>query len=180
MPSKYDSPEFIGRRYNKLTVVGMDGPGDGKSIFYWRVLCTCGNVHRARAQHVVDSKVIGCCRCKSNKPGITQTFLTKFKFSAVSRGLEFCITLDDIHRLYDTQGGRCALSGDTLTLPVFAGRQDGHFNISIDRVDPSRGYTPDNIQLVTKQINLAKGPMTDGEFINMCRRVSRCRKTVLN
>lgn len=179
MPSKYDSPEFIGQRFNKLTVVGMEGLGEDKCVFYWRVTCDCGHEHRARAAHVKDGSLKGCNKCKNRQPGIGQTFLNKFSKGAAKRGLEFNITLDDIHRLYDHQGGRCALSGDTLTLPIFT-KQTTHFNVSIDRINSKGGYTPDNIQLVTKRVNLAKGSMTDDEFINMCRRVARCRKTTLH
>ena len=29
-------------------------------------------------------------------------------------------------------------------------------NLSVDRIDPDKGYTPDNIQLVDKRINMMK------------------------
>src|SRR6202008_2345346 len=39
--------------------------------------------------------------------------------------------------------------------------------VSIDRIDSDGGYTPDNIQLVTKRINVAKSDMSEDAFLIM-------------
>ena len=52
-------------------------------------------------------------------------------------------------------------------------KHDG--NASIDRIDSSKGYTKDNIQIVTKTINLAKRSLSDDDFIQMCLEVSEYR-----
>ena len=43
---------------------------------------------------------------------------------------------------------------------------------SIDRIDNNKDYTLENIQLVHKTVNMARGTLTVSEFIDMCKAVS--------
>ena len=70
----------------------------------------------------------------------------------------------DLLHILAAQDYRCALSGQALTPS----------NTSADHIVPvCRGGTnaENNAQIVTKEINRAKGTMTNEEFINMCRLV---------
>lgn len=70
-----------------------------------------------------------------------------------------------LRQVLERQGYRCALSGLELTPQ----------NCSADHVLPlKRGgsHAIENIQLVREEVNAAKGTMTNGEFITMCRQVS--------
>jgi len=42
---------------------------------------------------------------------------------------------------------------------------------SLDRVDPNRGYTRDNVQVVAWAYNCAKQQRTDEELIELCRQI---------
>lgn len=64
--------------------------------------------------------------------------------------------------MYKEQNGKCKLSGETLSL-----QSKSNYIISIDRLDSTKGYTIDNIQLVTKIVNLAKNDLTDKIFNRM-------------
>ena len=57
------------------------------------------------------------------------------------------ITLDDLKDLFEKQRGRCAISGIFLR---FDGKK---WVLSLDRKDPSKGYTKDNIQLICGEFN---------------------------
>jgi 5-methylcytosine-specific restriction endonuclease McrA len=75
------------------------------------------------------------------------------------------ITTKQILNLLEQQGKRCALTGWPLT-PETA---------SIDHVIPlSKGgdHSIDNAQIVDYRVNLAKGTMTNDEFIEMCMAVA--------
>ena len=37
-------------------------------------------------------------------------------------------------------------------------------NFSIDRIDSSKGYTPDNVQLISTWVNRAKNNLSEKEF----------------
>src|SRR5579863_7043433 len=83
------------------------------------------------------------------------THYNKFKRAAERRGIEWCLTIDDIDSLFDRQRGKCAMSGVELIFD-FGHRNGGHENgnASLDRIDSKRGYHMDNVQLVTKDINI--------------------------
>lgn len=38
-------------------------------------------------------------------------------------------------------------------------------NMSIDRIDPTKGYTEDNVQLVCAQVNMMKSDMSLGRAL---------------
>jgi hypothetical protein len=44
-------------------------------------------------------------------------------------------------------------------------------NLSIDRIDNTRGYTADNIQFVCDWANTAKNQLSVDEFVRLCQRV---------
>lgn len=73
--------------------------------------------------------------------------------------------------LLEQQGGRCALSGVRLTCQLERGVRTWT-NASIDRIDPTGGYTPDNVHLVCAAVNGFKHSMQAGEFVWWCRQVS--------
>ena len=47
-----------------------------------------------------------------------------------------------------------------------------NYNISIDRIDSSKGYTKDNIQLVCASLNNMKMDLKNKHFIQLCKLVA--------
>ena len=81
---------------------------------------------------------------------------------ASKKGLEFTITKDWIaERL---EAGVCQLSG----LPLEIAQSGTANSPSLDRKDNSKGYTPENCQLITVQANRAKGEWTQGDLLIFC------------
>lgn len=93
--------------------------------------------------------------------------LQSAKKRAAKDGLEFALTNSDLHELWSSQGGRCALSGAELG---YIGT--GWNAASIDRKDPEQGYTPDNVQWVCWRVNDAKSNMTNQDFVTMCAAIA--------
>jgi len=95
---------------------------------------------------------------------------------AKERGLTHTITVGEIlGRLWD-QEGRCALTGVTMTCLLPLGTRRGltcPTTISIDRIDPNRGYVLDNVRLVCWFANRARGELADDTFFDWCARVVR-------
>ena len=77
------------------------------------------------------------------------------KQRAKRRGLRHTLTTEWLTKAIEK--GTCALTG----LPFYLGpHQYKHahpLSPSIDRIDPSRGYIPSNVQLVCAAVNAAKG-----------------------
>ncbi len=61
------------------------------------------------------------------------------------------------------QDGCCALSG----IKMVWGGGTGPRNISIDRIDATRGYYKDNVRLVCHAVNSFRGQMSDDELLMM-------------
>lgn len=71
--------------------------------------------------------------------------------------------------LYEQQNGLCALSGRPMTHEL--GRGLVNTNISIDRIDSSKGYEEGNVQLVCRQANTMKYVCDKTELISWCRSI---------
>jgi hypothetical protein len=71
-----------------------------------------------------------------------------------------CITYQYLLDLYDTQNGKCALSGIKMTHII-----GDHTSISIDRIDSKVGYLAGNVQLVCQFINLGKRSHSNSEVL---------------
>lgn len=68
------------------------------------------------------------------------------------------------------QYGRCAISNVIMTWGrAGEGRIPTH--ISIDRIDSSKGYTTDNVQLVCCVVNRMKSNMTHNELSYWCKNI---------
>ncbi len=82
-----------------------------------------------------------------------------------SRGAAMLANAQLLEILWDSQSGRCALTGETLTPGV---------NASLDhRVPQSQGGSHEisNLQWVTFAVNMAKHALCEDEFLALCRRV---------
>ena len=134
-----------------------------------------------RANYARESLRLGktCKKCSNQKTdnshrgwyrGIRVSWFNLFKTSAQLRGKVFNISLDDVADAYDKQGSRCALTGWDISFPEIG--HPSFFNCSIDRIDNSRGYEPDNIQLTDGRVNMMKGKYGQDFFVEVCKAVS--------
>ena len=93
--------------------------------------------------------------------------LASYKREALSK--EFLLNL------FYEQEGMCAITGQPMTHIRGQGRVNT--NISIDRIDSTKGYTEDNVQLVCRIVNTMKLDMTDEEFKFWCSLVLNPRNS---
>ncbi len=77
------------------------------------------------------------------------------------------ITVEHLHDVWQRQKGLCAYTKLPLT------SESHQLNtVSLDRVDSSKDYTVDNIQLVCVPINRMKLDYTEKQFIELCHLVT--------
>ena len=77
---------------------------------------------------------------------------------------------DWLYTLFQSQNGKCALSGVTLRV-----ERKHPVSLSLDQIEPSKGYIKGNVQWVAWAVNRAKGDMSTEMFQDMCRQVTeRC------
>lgn len=101
---------------------------------------------------------------------ISTTYFNHVKKSAERRHIQFSITIEDMDVLFTKQNGKCVYTGEQLTIGM--GKNKSRFNASLDRIDSSKGYIIDNIQFVTKNINMMKQKFSHNQFTELCNKVS--------
>lgn len=102
--------------------------------------------------------------------------------NSASRGLECTLTMDDLQRMSDRAGGKCELSGLPFEFGVASemadqqGRRRRLWAASIDRVNSSAGYTPDNCRLVCMAVNAARQEFGDAVLFKIARALSNIQR----
>ncbi len=100
------------------------------------------------------------------------TIVAGCRSRAKRRGLECDIDFDYVKQLLVKQQGLCAMTGAVLECSNANTKRNSSPNtVSIDRIDSNKGYTKDNIRLVTYMYNSCKGRWTDFDVIQMCKGV---------
>ena len=74
------------------------------------------------------------------------------KERAKKYGIPFAITVEDIH-IPD----RCPVFGTAWEI---ADNGPSNFSMTLDRLDPKKGYTPDNIAVISGRANRVKSDLT--------------------
>jgi len=87
-----------------------------------------------------------------------------WKQRAKRRGIKWLLKEDDIRVLPLI----CHYTEEPLVTEV------GHPNtISIDRIDSSKAYSPDNVVLCCSMVNQMKSTFSKAEFIETCKKIAR-------
>ncbi len=102
-------------------------------------------------------------RSKNPKSYLTRLF-TALKSSRTKQGkYAFEVTREYVLGLWETQQGRCAITGIELTYDS-ADKDKKGSNMSIDRIDPVVGYVEGNVQLAAYRVNSMKSDMTEEQL----------------
>lgn len=107
--------------------------------------------------------------CKKYRKNKWTTYLAQ-KANCRKRPGSEKLTSADIQKLFDDQFGVCKISGVRFDIEHKWNRP------SLDRIDNNKGYTIDNIQLVTWIVNHTRGELTIDEYINLCKEVTEFKR----
>lgn len=185
MPNKIK--DITGNVYGDLRV--MRNLGTRKLncgwVAYWQVECIhCGKQDERNGKNLrtrkdknsckdCHSKTIGKRLCKANWKGtkdIPLSYFTALKSAAAKRGYEFTISIQDLQKLLENQGGRCALTGQRLA--IGKGIRPSNQTASVDRIDSNKGYTLGNVQWVLKEINFMKQTLSQDRFLELAKLIT--------
>jgi hypothetical protein len=156
-----------------------------KDIDRMRPCSACGGILPANAKNFyqkkdgsLSSECRGCFRQRSSRnqksrhhAGGTDYHLAYITRSTKQRAKKYGITYDiDVHfisTLLKEQEYCCAISKVKLTFT----KGEGHIptNASIDRIDPRKGYTNDNVQIVAWQVNVMKSNLSTTQLAEWCQ-----------
>jgi hypothetical protein len=108
--------------------------------------------------------------------GVSKQAMTRWKSlraGARKRSPFFALTPEDVQAMLNTP--MCAGTG--IVFDEHKADNPRIYGRSIDRIDSSRGYTTDNVQVVCNWYNMAKRSFTDDLMVKMCRAVLGFRGT---
>lgn len=91
--------------------------------------------------------------------------------NAKKRNIDVKITINDIIEKYENQKVICVYTGNIMTLDDKKNHNPN--NISVDRIDSTKPYTKDNIQLVCSIVNKMKYDLTHDQFVEMIFAVTK-------
>jgi hypothetical protein len=78
--------------------------------------------------------------------------------SVANRPTDNIISVEEMARIYEEQGGKCAYTGVKLSF------EPGPFFMSVDRVDSTKSHIPGNCKFVTLPVNRLKSNMTMDQY----------------
>jgi hypothetical protein len=143
----------IGDKFNYLTVIRFDRQKDKRKRKVCVCECECGGIIRREPSDLFHNKVksCGCIRKKAN--GLSHTIEYRLwkssKTRAEKKGWDFDIELSDI-KIPQI----CPLLKISL---VRHSTRDRHHNApSLDRIDSTKGYTKDNVWVISHRANQIK------------------------
>ena len=135
-------------------------PRHGKKVFDRQLCNKC-------VRHAVMAANGGRPANWTGSEFIPGKLLAAWKHGAKQRGYEWSLTKADLDSKFQEQGGTCALSGIEMVHD-----KSSPFRPSIDRIDPTKGYTRSNFQFVCSAINVMKNKFSEELFIRLCENVA--------
>jgi hypothetical protein len=160
--------ELTGLKINKLTFLKyVKNDKFGKAL--WLCKCECGKekILNASAIKAGLTTSCGCNKRASLSKGhgdISGAFWRKLERSALSRNIEFEITIMEAWEIYLKQNKKCAISN--VNLVMYPNNDRSRIQTaSPDRIDSSKGYTNENFQWVHKRINRIKNILSTDELM---------------
>lgn len=121
----------------------------------------------------VGTKGSKATRCPDCYPKYRRAYnlLHSCKHRAKQAGIEFNLTQEWIQS--GVERG-CPMTGECFILGEGSDYSDRNpMTPSIDKIDPTGGYTMDNCRVVSWFYNLAKARWTDEEVISLCTKIAK-------
>lgn len=103
---------------------------------------------------------------KESVEALLRMQLSQAKARAKKKGLEFDLDVAWMRDKLKEQNGCCAISGVKLKASKSPGRSKTHkHTATFDRIDPNKGYTKDNVQILTYIANVCKNAFTQEDVM---------------
>jgi len=111
---------------------------------------------------------------RKNKPFEYTVKLLKSR--SKKKGYDFDLTADYLKKIAHECDYICPMTGFKMLQGL---KRNNPFSMSIDRINPDKGYTKENVRLVAYCYNLARSNWGDDFTLEMCQRVvERARASI--
>lgn len=163
-----------GDKYNSLTLLKEEYCKETRHT-KWFCRCDCGTKKwiRPRAVATGATKSCGCMSTQESSAarvgGITHNMMHNWNRTSRYGSGVAALTRKALFELFKKQDGKCAITGVPISITDKI-KLKGRFirSASLDRIDPYKGYTIDNVQWVHIRVNIMRQDMTMEEFVQFC------------
>lgn len=174
---------IVGQKFGRLTVIELL-PLRHDGTTWYKCKCECGGEKTGRRNSLITGNLLSCgCIPRGREPGFLATNFTGYnnlsgkywshvKYGAKIRNLEFEITIEEAWKIFEKQNGKCAISG----LPINIERRNigiHHQTASLDRIDSTKGYLPNNVQWVHIDIQKLKNNIPEDRLLFLSEQISQ-------
>lgn len=102
--------------------------------------------------------------------GFIKKNMNNYHKIATKQNMQFTITQKDIGEIYKNQNGLCALTNKKMTYKLPDKTKEENYdeyksNLYVDRIDLSKGYIKDNVNLICNIANKIKSHLSNDELI---------------
>lgn len=128
--------------------------------------------HDARCRKCRTAQAVTRKKSYTDEEGLYKTLQMRFlcaRERSQRYNIPFNITKQYLEQLWNNQNGLCAISGIPMTYIQGEGRTST--NVSIDQINPRKGYTIGNVQLVCMAVNQMKSDLTLPELYQFCNAI---------
>ncbi len=111
-------------------------------------------------------------RCEANPNLLFSKAIANAKKRSKEKGLVFEIDIDYIKKIYSEQSGKCYYS--KLPLNIVKSQESGlhdSFKMTLDRLDPNKGYVKGNVVWCAYCINSFKLNMSKDKIVEVCKAI---------
>ena len=111
-------------------------------------------------------------RCEANPNLLFLKAIANAKRRSKEKGLVFEIDINYIKELYSKQSGKCYYS--KLPLNIVKNQESGlhdSFKMTLDRLDPEKGYVKGNVVWCAYCINSFKLNMSKDKIVEVCKAI---------
>jgi hypothetical protein len=148
--------DLVGEHFGRLTVIAMEAVTASGCL--WTCRCECGGTSSRLTSQLRVIKNPGCKDCEPFRRAqvhITHggAFMGRSRLYNVWKGMRArCADAKNAH--YGAKGIKVCREWEEFAVFRFWAHENGYANgLSIDRLDPSKGYSPANCEWVTRDEN---------------------------
>lgn len=167
--------DLAGRRFGRLTVLSVEKEKTASGNYRWHCICDCGEKNTLPSDHLVRTaqpvRSCGCLRNDRVREAVSpnpdevafRLLVGVYKKRARKKQIEFALSDARFRSLTSLDCQYCG-APPAMIIRNKSGSGQYIYN-SIDRRDPSQGYTKNNSTPCCKVCNYMKWTLSEKEFL---------------